>query len=370
MQLILIAVGILLVPSLLAALVLRLVLLGMRRRPALYWRRTLYLHLLLIPIYAFLVIPGALGFLAPRFVDTREDEQAYAGPRIVAGDWVMQSRGSLETEEMGLVVVAGEVLARSRELAISFSSADGTSLQAYLVPPLDAEPVATVVMVHGLFRNALELERAGDMFRRNGAEVCLLELRNHGGSGSTLFSFGLHESEDVESAVQHLQARPGREKDPVVLFGVSLGTAAVALAAPRIENLAGVVLDAPMDDLLSTAHRMLSVSRGRVVGIPNPFRSLMIRSVELWSGYRMSEVRPLDVLASLPADLPVLLIGAGLDARMPPDTVTNIYESLQSPEGVKELWILEGAEHGRVWEKDPRGYEERIVRLLDRLRRG
>ena len=125
-----------------------------------------------------------------------------------------------------------------------------------------------------------------------------------------------------------------------------------------------------MDDLLSTAHRMLSVSRGRVVGIPNPFRSLMIRSVELWSGYRMSEVRPLEVLASLPADLPVLLIGAGNDARMPPDTVINIYESLRSPEGVKELWILDEAEHGKVWEKDPRGYEERIVRLLDRLRRG
>ena len=87
------------------------------------------------------------------------------------------------------------------------------------------------------------------------------------------------------------------------------------------------------------------------------------------SGGLRSRARTALVVAEV-ALATVLLIGAGLDARMPPDTVANIYESLQSPEGVKELWILEGADHGKVWEKDPKGYEERIVRLLTRLRRG
>jgi alpha-beta hydrolase superfamily lysophospholipase len=263
-----------------------------------------------------------------------------------------------------------EVVARSKALGVSFESADGTPLHAYVVPPVDNDPLVTVVLVHGLFRNAMELETVGAMFRRGGAEVCLLELRSHGGSGDALFTFGLRESEDVEAAVDFLRSRPGREDDSVVLFGVSLGTAAVALAAPRIPNLAGVVLDAPMDDLLSAAHRMLSETQGRVVGISEPFRSLVIRGIELWSGYRMSEVRPIDALASLPADLPILLIGAGLDHRMPPDSVTGIYDSLQAQPGVKELWFCEQARHGHVWEEDPEGYEERIARFIPRTRDG
>ena len=154
----------------------------------------------------------------------------------------------------------------------------------------------------------------------------------------------------------------------MVLYGVSLGTAAVALAAPRIRDLAGVVLDAPMDNLLASAHRMLAVSRGRVVGIAEPFRSLVIRSIELWSGYRMSEVRPIEALASLSADIPILLIGAGQDLRMPPDSVAKIYQTLTAPPGVKDLWICATADHGRVWEADLTSYQTHVAALFAQLR--
>ena len=79
MRLILIGVGILLVPTLVVA---GLIWVGLRvagRNPDGYWKKTMVLHAILVPIHAFLVIPAALGFLAPRFVNTRPDEQAYAG---------------------------------------------------------------------------------------------------------------------------------------------------------------------------------------------------------------------------------------------------------------------------------------------------
>jgi len=242
-------------------------------------------------------------------------------------------------------------------------------LRGFLVPskqpPEQGGPRFVAVLVHGLFRGALELETPGSMLRDLGGEVLLLELRNHGGSGRSTLTLGRDESRDVLAAVRFLRSRPEAAGRPLVVFAVSLGTAAAALAAPQIPDLAGLVLDAPMDDAGPTARRVLG-NGGLWSSIREPWASELLLSARFLGGVPLSEVHPGKALERLSPRVAVLLIGAGLDHRMPPETVRGIYESLPTPEDRKQLWIEPASTHGKVWVHAPREYREHLAWLCDR----
>jgi alpha-beta hydrolase superfamily lysophospholipase len=365
----LIGAGILLLPTLVLALLWALVR-RLRHRPVgSFLLRVLWLHLGLFAVHLFFSVPAFLGFVGSRWIDTRPDERAYAGPRILAdGSWSLQSRDSLRAERLREVLVDPDVAAAAAARAQQLPGA-GVELRGFLVEPRDNRPRATVLMTHGLFRGGLELETVGSMLRDLGCEVLLLEQRNHGGSGRAPATFGLHESADVVAAAEWLRARPGAADRPLLLFGVSVGTLSVALAAPRIPHLAGLALDAPLEDLTAAAHRMMMRTRNegrRVIALWNPWRSLTFAWLEWWSGFAMADVRPLEALASLPPQLAVLVVSGGGDDVAPPQMVQALFDSLPAAAGRKELWIRPASSHGQVWHDDPDGYRERLRRWLER----
>jgi pimeloyl-ACP methyl ester carboxylesterase len=337
-------------------------------------RRALLIGLGSLPVHALVTVPAVLGYLGSRRVATRSEERDYAGPRIGAdGSWILQSRASLRAEREGHGGVDPELRAAAAATAVTLTSADGTRLRAFVVPPAEAAPRATAVLVHGLFRGALEIERVGAMFRDLGCEVVLLELRNHGGSGRAPATFGLDEADDVLAAVGWARSRgPEAAARPLILFGVSLGTAAVGLAAPRVERLGGVVVDAPLSDALATAHRMLGGGadpRPRRIALPQPLRSLALTALEWWSGIDLAADRPGEALQQVGEEVPILVIGGADDRRMPPAEVRALFEALPQRLGVKELWICEAADHGDVWEVDPDGYRLRLGAFVERVLR-
>jgi pimeloyl-ACP methyl ester carboxylesterase len=370
--LILVATGVLTALSLLIALLIRLVWALRRRKPQRFWRRTLWCHLVLVPVYLLIVVPLAMAWFITRSVGTRGDERGYQGPRVAAdGSWIPQDRATLKAERNGRKVDP-ELLAAARSETVHFSARDGVPLRGFFVSARKPRRNLGVVLVHGLFRGGLELDRVAAMFHQLGADVLILEMRNHGGSGRAPATFGLHESRDVLAAVDFLRARPGHHEDRIVLFGVSLGSAAVALAAPQVPDLAGLVLDAPMTNIADTAARMLSApSRNGSTGpqIPAPLRFLILKYAELWSGLKLSQIRPIDALQRLPLDLPVLLIGESEDYRVPPAVVRAAYETLPQSPGVKQLWIRQGSGHGKAWLDDPAGYQAHLADFLNRVDR-
>ncbi len=362
MRLLLIGLGVLLGATVVLAAVLRIVLAIARRSPKRFWRRTGIVVLVSVPIHLFITMPVVLGWMGSRIPQTRGDESAYAGPRIGPdGSWMVQSKDTLDAEARGEIPVDPATTAATRELEVRFTAADGIALRAFLVPPLRKVPLCSVVLVHGLFRGGLELEPVADMFRDLGAEVLLLELRNHGASERAPATFGLGESLDVIAAAEYLRRDPARRTRPLVLFGVSLGTAAVGMAADRIEELGGLVLDAPMDQLAPTAHRML----GGRLAMPQPFRSLVLSSLEMWSGFDIEAVRPGDVLRQLDPATPVLLIGGSEDKRMPPNEVQELFDGLPTQPDRKQLWIRPGSDHGSVWRDDPASYARHLKDFLE-----
>lgn len=339
------------------------------------WRGVLWLHAGLFLLHLFLSFPMALGWVGSRLLGTRPHERTYAGPRLDAGGALLvQTWGTLKDEvTAGRPAVAADVVAAARARERRIPSTGGVTLRAFRLEAPAEPPVAVAVLVHGLFRSAMELEPIAGMLRAEGCECWLLELRNHGGSSHAPFTGGLRESDDVVAAVEFVRAQPGRAGAPVVLFGVSLGTVAVSLALPRLPGVGGVVLDAPIDDLTAAAHRMLSFHRANDrrswLQLVEPWRSSVLVALEAWSDFRVADVSPLEVLPTLPHDLPVLMVGAGRDDRAPPDTVERLFACLPQPPHLRQLWMVPESGHGRVFLDQPAGYAERLRWLLANRRR-
>jgi dienelactone hydrolase len=340
--------------------------LALRRRPAPgFWRRTALWHLGLFALHVLATVPIALGVLASRFVGTRGDEAGYNGPRMAEdGSWQPQSRESLAAEHPRGEAV--ETPAAPSLFEVRFTARDAVGLRGYLVPPEQpGEPRFSAILVHGLYRSALEIEDPGRMLRDLGGEALLLEMRNHGGSDRARPTFGLDESLDVLAAVEWMRSRPDAADRPLVLFAVSLGTAAAALAAPGIPGLAALVLDAPMESLRGTAERMVSRFPADVPVLSRYWRSAILWSAGRLGGLPLDAVDPRANLARLSPQVRVLMIGAGDDWRMPPESVRALFESLPTDPERKELWIEPAATHGKVWVAAPDEYRARLRTLID-----
>jgi uncharacterized protein len=334
-----------------------------------YWRTVGWLHAGLLPLHALVTFPMGLGLYGSRwFVGTRHDERSYAGPRLGAdGALLVQSRSSLKQEAAGAApAIAPDVAARQRLVP----SSAGVVLRVFRLEARQEPPRAVAVLVHGLFRSAMELEPVAAMLREQGCECWLVELRNFGGSSRAPFTLGFCESDDVVAAVQFVRAQPGRASTPLVLFGVSLGTAAVSLALPRIDGVAGVVLDSPIDDIAAAARRLLHLigTRWPLFRIDEPWQSLVLGSIGWWSDVDLERIVPADVLATLPHDLPVLVVAAGKDDRAPPATVERLFARLPMHAANKQLWLVPDSQHGHVFLDQPAAYAERLRWLLANLR--
>ncbi|MBK8095825.1 MAG: alpha/beta fold hydrolase [Planctomycetes bacterium] len=361
-----------LLPTALLAGVIGLVLLALGRSQRRYWRLVGWLHLTLLPLHLFVTFPAALGLLGSRGLGTRPQERTYSGPRVLAdGRWQIQTWDSLAEEaRTGRANVDDTVLAAAKARRRELPGSAGVTLRAFVLAAKVARPRALAVLTHGLFRSAMELEPPAAMFWRAGCEVWLVEQRNHGGSSRSPFSAGFRESDDLVAAVAAIRADPERSELPLVLFGVSLGTIAVNLALPRIPDVRGVVLDAPIEDLTAAAHRMLSFQRENDnrsrFSMAEPWRSLVCGWLQYWSDFTMADVSPMRAVTGLRQDLAALVVAAGEDDRAPPATVEALFRALPMAADRKEYWLAPASRHGQVWIDDPEGYESRVRTLLER----
>lgn len=343
--------------------------------PRRYWATFAWANAALFVLHLFVTFPLAVGYLGSRLLRTRPQERTYAGPRLdAAGHVLVQSWESLAREQAaGKPEVEPAIVDAAAARRRTIPSSDGVQLRAFRLEAPDDHPRAVVVLVHGLFRSAMELEPIAAMLHERGCECWLMELRNHGGSSSAPFTGGLREAADVVAVVQHVRAQPGRADLPVAVFAISLGTIAVSLALPRLDGLAGVALEAPIDDLHGAVERWMAFhrvgDRRTFFALSEPWRTLVMRSLEWWSDFRIDDVCPSEVLAHLPHDLPFLMIADGDDDRAPQPTVEAMFARLPMPPELRRLWLVPGAHHGQAVQTAPQPYAEHLEWLLAHLRR-
>jgi alpha-beta hydrolase superfamily lysophospholipase len=141
-----------------------------------------------------------------------------------------------------------------------------------------------------------------------GAEVWLVDFRGCGGSEGDVTSIGFHEADDVAAAVREAVGQGSR---PVVIYGTSMGAAAILHAVHRRQvQPAALVLECPFDRLLSTVE-----NRFRLMGLPPfPLAHLLVFWGGAQQGFNGFAHNPVAYAASV--SCPTLLLQGDRDTRV------------------------------------------------------
>ena len=105
---------------------------------------------------------------------------------------------------------------------------NGLRLEGWWIPVNAAK--GTVILFHGYNGNKGSLFPEADRFRALGYNTFLLDFRAHGNSEGLTCSVGYKEAEDVKLAWDYVQQK---SRAPIVLWGVSMGAAAILKAVPE-----------------------------------------------------------------------------------------------------------------------------------------
>jgi dipeptidyl aminopeptidase/acylaminoacyl peptidase len=171
-----------------------------------------------------------------------------------------------------------------------------------------------------------------------GFSVLLFSYRGHGRSdGNPIgFSYGAHESLDVDAAANYLHDVKGASA--VGAIGHSAGAVAIILSAARNPRIDVVVAASPftsVEEIWNT---------NKPVIMPTPIYDLMMRTSEVRKDFERSQVRPLDVISRI-SPRPILILHGTKDQRITEEQVRQLFDQAAEP---KQLWLLDGLSHAQV----------------------
>lgn len=295
-------------------------------------------------------IVGGLGVLALAF--------AFGWVPYMLGGIATRRRFSLpDRENAGLTPASFQIPFED----VTFETPDRVSISGWWVPHAAAR--GTVIFVHGLNRTRIEMVKRIEPVHAWGLNGLLIDLRHHGASGGQATTFGWREKEDVRAAIDFaLRRAPGL---PVILWGVSLGGATVALATADDPRVSAAIVDSAYDSVPSTVRHHLRLFRGfawYLKLIPQwPLADLSLFWIGQRGGFRPADV---DIVAAASrfGDRPSLFVANRGDRRIP----FEIAETLSRAAGVRSrVLIVESPSHGGAWRDGRAAYEPAVKGLID-----
>ncbi|MDO5066087.1 MAG: alpha/beta hydrolase [Propionibacteriaceae bacterium] len=245
-----------------------------------------------------------------------------------------------------------EVQAEARDVA--FTTTDGVPLAGWLLPQEDSDTL--VIVCHGFRGSKADMLGIGPGLWRAGHEVLLFDFRGNGDSGDGPQSLAHHEQRDLEAALDWAtQYRPNR-RIAVVAFSMGAATTIqVAARDPRIEVL---VLDSPFATMSDVVAANLTANR-----LPAPLLLPLAKLVNrIGYGYSYDDVRPIDVIHTLPPR-PILLLHGRQDRVIPHDHALRLVEAA-GPGNIE--FVPFDTDHCGGYFHDRPGYIRRVAEFLDR----
>ncbi|MFQ5644557.1 MAG: alpha/beta hydrolase [Thiogranum sp.] len=232
-------------------------------------------------------------------------------------------------------------------------SAAGKRLFAWWLPVADTAP--SLVVLHGWGGNAELMLPLAVPLHRAGVNILLLDARNHGRSDSAGYSSLPRFAEDAGAAVDWVRVHSRDPRKQVALLGHSVGAGAVLFEASRRDDIAAVISIAAFAHPAWMMHRYLDR-----FGVPDFFKSWILRYVEWVIGHRYEEIAPMNTVCRVRC--PVLLVHGSADETVP---VTDAWAIRNNCHRKKpELLLIDGASHDSVEQVEQHG--ERLVAFLKR----
>jgi len=212
-------------------------------------------------------------------------------------------------------------------------------MHAWWVPVKDSR--GTVVLFHGYGASAGSVLDRGGAFRRMGFSTLLVDFTGSGESSGTATTIGWTEAAEVRAAADWASKKSGG--NPVHLFGVSLGAAAVLKAVHEGARPASVILECPFGTLLQAVKNRCVIARIP----PEPTAQLVTFWGGALHGFNAFRHNPQDYARSV--QCPTLLLWGDRDDRVIRAETDAVFSALG---GTKKLVVIPGAGHENLLAAD------------------
>lgn len=247
---------------------------------------------------------------------------------------------------------------------VSIVARDGMSLQAWSVRPEDANG-DTVILLHGLKGNRLEMVNYADIFLVHGYSVLMPDARAHGNSGGDIATYGLLERDDIHRWVDWLAAN--QRSACVYGFGESMGAAQLLQSLAIQSPFCAVIAECPFSTFRETSYDRMGQRfhsgpwLGRTVLRP------IVMSAFLYARLRykldMNRVSPEDAVAL--TSVPVLLIHGRDDVNIP----IRHSRRIAARNANLIVWEVPGTGHSNAIDTSPSELETRALAWFNSHRR-
>jgi pimeloyl-ACP methyl ester carboxylesterase len=241
----------------------------------------------------------------------------------------------------------GKFDSRLHDIAIDVG--DGTHVAGWSLPSNNG---ATIIFVHGVTANRNQLLPIAAVLNEHGYGALLLDMPGHGESGGRA-DWGISSQRAVERAIDLALKEDGVRH--IGLFAFSMGACIAAQVAAQNDRVNALVLLAAYTNL---ADELRYNFRSRI-----PFFGDLSVLATRMAGVDVSNMQTLDILRGSTSP-PVFIVSGTVDRSIPVSMPRTLFQAAHEP---KELWLVDGADHGD--ERDTAGhaiFDERVRIFLDK----
>ena len=197
-----------------------------------------------------------------------------------------------------------------------------------------------VLLLHGYTGTRYGGLPYGSFFWERGCHLLAYDARGHGESSNAYHTYGYHEKQDGEAALNWLSERAGLRSEQIGLAGVSYGASTSIQMVPLTPDIAFVLADSPYQDLSAIVKHQAVDMFGDWVSffVPGAF------FISEWrADFDAAAVSPMNAVAK--TSVPILLIHSQQDEFTPSSHSEAIYA--HSNPATTALYLTDwGAPHG------------------------
>jgi alpha-beta hydrolase superfamily lysophospholipase len=235
-----------------------------------------------------------------------------------------------------------------------FHAADGTRLRGDFFEVDDGRDLVAVI-AHGRGGNRILAQRYAALFCHAGISAVTFDFRGYGESDGRHTTVAFKEQDDLLSVVQWVRTEKNFKR--VIVLGISMGGAVAILSGSREGGIDGIISDCAFARFDEAMFNM-----GRRYGLSPMLSRLAIIGMRLRLGVRCEKIAPENEIGKI-APRPVLIIHGSDDSLIPLGDAKRLFANAGEP---KELYVIEGVEHGRgVWDV-PEDYEQVVLKFIKR----
>lgn len=292
------------------------------------------------------VVLLALGLFL--FACRRSPVPDFTKPAVIA-QWGRED----QTEE----ILAGAALMRDAE-DVFLPSYDGLRLHGQLLQQPGAK--GTILLFHG-YRSSwiIDFSIVLPYYYSLGYNLLAVDERAHGQSEGVYITFGIHERRDAATWAQYAAMHFGPEH-PLFLGGLSMGATTVLLSScfDFPANVRAVIADCGFTSPYEIAKSVLRRDYPKApVSLLLPLCSLVTR---LFAGFGLRDGSTIDAVRE--SRYPILFLHGTGDTFVPYDMTKRAFDACTAP---KRLILVDGAEHGKSYVKEPDRVRQELKAFLD-----